>query len=80
MVEASKTTGGAYFFEPLHAELNDTFTAMSQVAPDSVFSSRKGHERNSNSVADEGDAPKDGTQSDDVDKDKKKSNKCRNII
>ena len=76
MVEPSKTTGGVYFFEPLRAELNDTFTAMSQVAPDCVFSSHKGHEKNPNSVAD--DADEEATQaSDDADKDKKKSNKCK---
>ena len=79
MVEASKTTGGAYFFEPLRAELNDTFTAMSQVAPDCVFSSHKGHEKNPNSVAEDGDGADEATP-DDAEKDKKKSNKCKNNI
>ena len=50
MVEARKSTGGAYLFELLHAELNDTFTTMSNVAQDCVFSSRKGHIKNPNSV------------------------------
>ena len=79
MVTASKTTGGAYFFEPLRAELNDTFTAMSNIAPDCVFSSRKGHEKNPNSVNDDvvEDADNPNT-SDEGQKDKKKSNKCKN--
>ena len=37
MVEAGKKTGSVFFFEPLHDELNDTFGAMTNVAPE-VFS------------------------------------------
>ena len=77
MVEASKSTGGAYFFEPLRAELNDTFTAMSNVAPNCVFSSRKGHIKNPNSVEEVDDEALDSS-TDDAQKDKKKSNKSKN--
>ena len=77
MVEASKSTGGAYFFEPLCAELNDTFTAMSNVAPDCVFSLRKGHIKNPNSMEEGDDEPVDSSP-EDAQKDKKKSNKSKN--
>ena len=53
LVEMSKKTGGAYHFDPLHAELQDTFGAMTNVAPESVFSSMEGHEDNPNSLSDE---------------------------
>ena len=78
MVEASKSTGGAYLFEPLHAELNDTFTAMSSVALDCVFSSRKGHVKNPNSLEERDDDAVDNSADDTQQKDKKKSNKCKN--
>ena len=50
MVEAGKKTGSVFQFEPLRDELNDTFGAMTNVAPESVYSSRKGHEENPNSI------------------------------
>ena len=76
MVEASKSTGGAYFFKPLRSELNDTFTAMSNVAPDCVFSSRKGHIKNPNSM-EEGDDENIDSSPEDAQKDKKKANKSK---
>ena len=49
MVEESKKTGNAYYFEPLHSDLNDTFGAMKNMTPDSVFSNLKGLQVNPNS-------------------------------
>ena len=42
MVEESKKSGNAYYFEPLRNELNDTFGVMKNINPDSVFSNLKG--------------------------------------
>ena len=49
MVAESKKTGNCYYFEPLQHELNDTFRAMKNVTPDSVFSNLKGLQINPNS-------------------------------
>ena len=49
MVAESKKSGNCYYFEPLHHELNDTFGAMKNVTPDSVFSNLKGLQINPNS-------------------------------
>ena len=49
MVAESKKTGNCYYFEPLRHELNDTFGAMKNVTPDSVFSNLKGLQINPNS-------------------------------
>ena len=81
MVEASKKTGGAFYFEPLRCELQDTFSVMSNVAPDSVFSSRQGHEDNPNSISDDEaiDAEIEEIQDDETPS-KKKSSKCMFIL
>ena len=50
MVEAGKHTGSVFYFKPLRDVLNDTFGAMTNVAPEAVFSSRKGFEDNPNSL------------------------------
>ena len=55
MVEMGKKTGGHFLWEPLRTELQDTFGALSHVAPDSVFSSIQGHENNPNSLSDDDD-------------------------
>ena len=49
MVDESKKTGNAYYFEPLRHELNDTFGVMKNITPDSVFSNLKGLQVNPNS-------------------------------
>ena len=42
MVEADGKTGSTDFFEPLRVELQDCFSALKNITPDSVFSARKG--------------------------------------
>ena len=42
MVAESKKSGNCFYWEPLRAELNDTFGVMKNVNPDSVFSNLKG--------------------------------------
>ena len=42
MNDAGTKTGGVLYFEPLRAELHDCFSAIKNVQPDSVFSSRQG--------------------------------------
>ena len=80
MVEASKRTGGAFYFEPLRCELQDTFSAMSNVAPDSVFSSRQGHEDNPNSLSDDETADAEIEEILDQTPSKKKPSKCKSVI
>ena len=48
-----KKTGGAFYFKPLRHELTDTFGVMENIAPESVFSSRRGFEIAPNSVVDD---------------------------
>ena len=55
MVEMGKKTGGHFLWEPLRTELQDTFGALSHVAPDSVFSNIHGHENNPNPLTDDED-------------------------
>ena len=55
MVEMGKKTGGHFLWEPLRTELQDIFGALSHAAPDSVFSSLKGLENNSNSLSNDED-------------------------
>ena len=42
MIDSSKRTGSAPFFEPLTKELNECFGALKDVNPDQVYSSRRG--------------------------------------
>ena len=49
MVAESKKTGNFYYFEPLRHELNNTFGAMKNITPDSVFSNLEGFQINPNS-------------------------------
>ena len=71
MVAHSKKTGGCFIHEPLRYELNDTFGAMENIAPDSVFSSKHGLQINPNSLKDDVDEGATG----DIDKEVKKSKK-----
>ena len=60
MVDESKKTGNAYYFEPLRHELNDTFGVMKNITPDSVFSNIKGLQINPNSGSSNADADEHG--------------------
>ena len=71
MVAHSKKTGGCYIHEPLRYELNDTFSAMENIAPDSVFSTKHGLQMDPNTLTDE---INDGA-SGDTTKDEKKAKK-----
>ena len=64
MVAESKKTGNCYYFEPLRHELNDTFGAMKNVTPDSIFSNLKGLQINPNSdkTSSEDDTTEEDTQ------------------
>ena len=44
MTQAAKKTGSVLYFEPLHRELQDCFSALKDVSPDQIFSNRKGME------------------------------------
>ena len=94
MVEESKKSGNAYYFEPLRSELNDTFGVMKNIMPDSVFSNIKGLQVNPNTdksseaEGEEDDEPQlvaPSTSNDDTKEKKKTSksmciNKCINNI
>ena len=64
MVAESTKTGNCYYFEPLRHELNDTFEAMKNVTPDSIFSNLKGLQINPNSdkTSSEDDTTEEDTQ------------------
>ena len=76
MVAHSKKTGGCYLHEPLRYELNDTFSAMENIAPDSVFSMKHGLHIDPNTLRDEIDEGASGDNLKD-DKKNKKTAKCK---
>ena len=53
---------------------------MSNVAPDSVFSSRQGHEDNPNSISDDDNMEADDDESIEQTPQKKKPSKCKNLL
>ena len=77
MVQHSKKTGGAFYLEPLRFELTDTFGVMENIAPESVFSSRRGLEIAPNSVVDDDDEIDDDSSPDSSKSKKDKTPKCK---
>ena len=79
MVDESKKSGNAYYFEPMRFELNDTFGVMKNINPDSVFSNLKGLQVAPNSDAND-DEEVELVTSPNKDDNKKKERKCEYII
>ena len=80
MVAHNKKTGGCFYYEPLWYELSDTFGAMENIAPDSVYSSTRGLLVEPNSMQDDDDTidlDTDETGSGDKKSKNKNANKCK---
>ena len=78
MVAHSKKTGGCYYVEPLRYELTDTFGAMENIAPDSVYSSKRGLMVEPNSIQDDDDDTIDLDNDENGSGDRKSKNKNKN--